>query len=158
MTKKNAVYKVDNGQGGFDEIMFKTISEQVFFDDGNTLKDKFNIKDGLLWRGYHHMSKKELVYPSKKLSECQHGWVLVWSDWDDDGSKGQDWNYVYSYVPKNSEMVKRGANTCFPLSTGEGDDGFANKTLYFFDDHFTGHDNNKSGSAWDIVLRQVLEF
>lgn len=41
MAVKNAVYKVDNGAGGFDEIMFKTKPDQVVFKDNTTLEHKF---------------------------------------------------------------------------------------------------------------------
>ena len=40
MAVKNAVYKVDNGAGGFDEIMFKTKAEQVVLKNGQTLEEK----------------------------------------------------------------------------------------------------------------------
>lgn len=41
MTVKKGTYKVDNGST-YDEIMFKTLSEQVFFSDGQTFQDKLN--------------------------------------------------------------------------------------------------------------------
>lgn len=109
-----------------------------------------------LWQGYHHMSKSETVKPSKRLSECNTGWIIVWSDWND-GGKGENFNFVYSYIPKNT-IWKDGQNTCFALSTGEGDDTYTNKTLYIYDDRFTGNDNNKKGTSYDVVIRCVLEF
>lgn len=154
MANKNATYKVDNGDGTFDDLMFKTNANQVFYDDGNSLKDKFDIKDGLLWRGYHHMSEKETVTPSKSLSKCQHGWVIIWSDWDD-GSEGQDWNICYSYIPKNT-IFKTGQNTTLPLTSGEA--GWAIKTLYIYDNYFKGNTTNKDGSNYDVVIRAVIEY
>lgn len=48
MAVKNAVYQVDNGQGGFDEFHFRTTAEQVICEDGKTveasLDGKVNIK------------------------------------------------------------------------------------------------------------------
>lgn len=41
MAVKNAVYKVDNGAGAFDEIMFKTKAEQVVFKDNTNLENRF---------------------------------------------------------------------------------------------------------------------
>lgn len=115
-----------------------------------------NAQSSPLWQGYHHMAKSESVTPSKKLSQCNNGWVIVWSDWND-GGKGENFNFVYSYVPKNTPW-KSGQNHTFPLSAGEGDKGYTCKTLYIYDDKFTGHDTNKQGSAYDIVVRAVLEY
>lgn len=39
MAIKKGTYKIDNGTG-YDEIMFKTLAEQVFFTDGQTFEDK----------------------------------------------------------------------------------------------------------------------
>lgn len=156
MATKNAIYKVDDGQGGFDEIDFKTNAAQVFFDNGDTLKDKFNIKDGVLWRGYHHMAAKESIYPTKKLSQCRGGWVLVWSDYNN-GGQGENFNYCYTYIPKNT-IAKDGQNHDFVVSAGEGDDNMTNKCLYICDDHFSGNEINKEGKAWDVVIRAVIEY
>ena len=41
MAIKKGTYKVDNGSG-YDEIMFKTLAEQVLFTDGQTFQDKLN--------------------------------------------------------------------------------------------------------------------
>lgn len=46
MAVKNAVYKVDNGAGAFDELMFKTKAEQVDIGENSSLKqylDKVNL-------------------------------------------------------------------------------------------------------------------
>lgn len=41
MATKKGTYKVDNGSG-YDEVMFKTLAEQVHFTDGQTFQDKLN--------------------------------------------------------------------------------------------------------------------
>lgn len=121
--------------------------------DDRYLKD---IQSTPLWIGYHHMSAKETVTPSKTLSECSGGWILVWSDWDA-GTQGQDWNFNYTYIPKNTPW-KSGQNHSFPVSAGEGDNSYTNKTLYIRDNNFSGHDSNKEGRSYDVVIRAVLEY
>lgn len=154
MATKNAVYKIDDGQGGFDEIHLKTVASQVFFSDGDSLQDKFNIKNGTLWEGYHHMSGNEIIRPTKKLNECRGGWILVWTDWDD-GTQGRDWNVAYSIIPKNTHY-NYGNNTLFSIPTSNTQ--WAIKALNIFNDHIQGDNVNKTGNAYDVVIKQVLEY
>lgn len=154
MATKNAVYKIDDGQGGFDEIHLKTVAAQVFFSDGDSLQDKFNIRNGVLWQGYHHMSKNEIIRPTKKLDKCRGGWILVWADWDD-GTQGRDWNIAYSIIPKNTNY-NYGNNTLFSIPSGNN--AWAIKALNIFNDHIQGDDINRTGNAYDIVIKQVLEY
>lgn len=141
-----------------NELMRVAKNKQLSFKGTNITLDDSN---SVLWRGYHHMTKAETVTPSKKLSQCLRGWVLVWSDWDDGVPGGNNFNINYSYIPKNT-MFNTGTNTNFALSCGEYANGFANKTLYIFDDKITGHDSNKdkanNPNSYDIVLRAVLEY
>ena len=41
MSVKKATYKVDNGTS-YDEVMFKTTADQVFFTDGQTFQQKLD--------------------------------------------------------------------------------------------------------------------
>ena len=153
---------LEMGSGSSDVFFRNTTSNKYLTlnNNGNLIYDGKNVafqsQSEALWQGYHHMSKNETVTPSKKLSQCANGWIIVWSDWND-GGKGENFNFVYSYVPKNTPW-KSGQNHTFPLSAGEGDKGYTCKTLYIYDDKFTGHDTNKQGSAYDIVIRAVLEY
>ena len=153
---------LEMGSGSSDVFFRNTTSNKYLTlnNNGNLIYDGKNVafqsQSEALWQGYHHMSKNETVTPSKRLSQCANGWIIVWSDWND-GGKGENFNFVYSYVPKNTPW-KSGQNHSFPLSAGEGDKGYTCKTLYIYDDKFTGHDTNKQGSAYDIVIRAVLEY
>ena len=113
-----------------------------------------DIQGTPLWKGYHHMSKNERVTPSKPLSQCNNGWVLVWSDWDDGGT-GSNWNFCFTHIPKNTPWLN-GYNHTFPLTGGET--SWAIKTLYIYDSYFTGNDTNKKGDSYDVVIRAVLEY
>ncbi|WP_338627606.1 BppU family phage baseplate upper protein [Clostridium baratii] len=151
---------VEVGVGPNDTYIHNTKSDKYFAlkDDGRIIYDNkkvlTDIQSTPLWQGYHHMSGKEKVIPSKKLSECNNGWVIVWSDWDD-GTEGQNWNVVYSYIPKNS-IFKNGNNHLFGMATSNTQ--WAIKALNIFDDHIQGDDVNKTGDAYDVVIRAVLEY
>lgn len=148
------------GVGPTDTYLHNTKSDKYLAlkDDGRIVYDNkkvlTDIQGSPLWQGYHHMSGNESVTPSKKLSDCNNGWVLVWSDWDD-GTEGQNWNVVYSYIPKNS-IFKNGNNHLFGMATSNTQ--WAIKALNIFDDHIQGDDVNKTGDAYDVVIRAVLEY
>lgn len=130
------------------------VTDGDFYADNGKRKALLEIQESPLWRGYHHMSKNERVTPSKPLSQCNNGWVLVWSDWDDGGT-GSDWNFCFTHIPKNTPW-KNGQNHTFPLTGGET--SWAIKTLYIYDSYFTGNDTNKKGDSYDVVIRAVLEY
>ncbi|WP_054198851.1 pyocin knob domain-containing protein [Clostridium baratii] len=148
------------GVGPNDTYLHNTKSDKYFAlkDNGELLYDGKkvlrDIQGSPLWQGFHHMAGKETVTPSKPLSQCNNGWVLVWSDWDD-GVGTQDWNFCFTYIPKNTPW-KNGKNHTFPLSAGE--DTWAIKTLYVYDTYFRGNDTNKNGGNYDVILRAVLEY
>lgn len=148
------------GVGPTDTYLHNTKSDKYLAlkDDGRIVYDNkkvlIDIQSTPLWQGFHHMSGNESVTPSKKLSDCNNGWVLVWSDFDD-GAGPQNWNVVYSYIPKNT-IFKTGQNTTLPLTAGEST--WAIKTLYIYDTYFRGNDTNKKDGNYDVVLRAVLEY
>lgn len=151
---------VEVGVGPTDIYLHNTKSDKYLAlkDDGRIVYDNkkvlTDIQGSPLWQGFHHMSETEKVTPSKKLSDCNNGWVLVWSDWDD-GVGTQDWNICYSHIPKNT-IFKGGQNTTLPLTAGEST--WAIKTLYIYDTYFRGNDTNKKDGNYDVVLRAVLEY
>ncbi len=157
MTAKNGVYKVDDGKGGFDEINFKTIAAQVFFSDGENLDDKINRKP-VLWQGSSYLIKKSaIVRPSKPISKCQNGWVLVFSDYDVGGNGvGNNYNYSIHYVPKNSMVVNSG-NVFFLVPNTENGNSVV-KACYIKDNEIQGQSLDNVDGWNDVVLRQVLEY
>ena len=152
--------RTEIGVGPTDIYLHNTKSDKYLAlkDDGRIIYDNkkvlTDIQGSSLWSGFHHMSGSETVTPSKKLSDCNNGWVLVWSDWDD-GSQGQNWNIVYSYIPKNT-IFKSGNNHLFGMATSNTQ--WAIKALNIFNDHIQGDDVNKTDNAYDVVIRAVLEY
>lgn len=110
---------------------------------------------GALWWGASYMNNGQRVDPSKRLSACQNGWILVWSDYDSDTSTQNNFNFNTSYIPKNSRLVGKG-NCVFAIPNNESS-GIAIKAVAIFDDRIEGRGENNSATQ-DIVLMEVLEY
>lgn len=115
-----------------------------------------------LWTGGWYMNENQTVKPSKKLSECKTGWILVWSDYDKDAAKINDYDINYTHIPKytadkfNSKLVFCGiVNYQSPTSVTT-----TAKKLFFYDDKIVGHSDNDEAAtgASDVVLRAVVEY
>jgi hypothetical protein len=113
-----------------------------------------------LWAGAAYMVASSTVTPTKKLSQCKHGWILVWSDYDP-GVGANDYDFIYSYIPKYAGVLN-GKSHLFPLPISLSSTAYAStgKRLYIYDDKLVGHDDNSaSGSNTnDVCLRAVLEW
>ena len=53
----------------------------------------YNAQGEPLWTGCHFVTNTQTITPSKKLSECRNGWILVWSDYDPDTSASTDGDF-----------------------------------------------------------------
>ena len=145
--------KGDQGPPGPDgDVLYN----RVYFGDNDTLEEKFHIKNGILWQGYRHMRGNETIYPTKTLSKCCRGWILVWSDFNTGGT-GENYNFCFTYIPKNTPWSQgQGYNFCTPSDMG--DTAYTAKYIYIYDDHIQGHDSNRDGRRDDVVIRAILEY
>ncbi|MCR6516333.1 phage baseplate upper protein [Clostridium sp. LY3-2] len=113
-----------------------------------------------LWSGCQYMGNTQIATPNKKLSDCQNGWILVWSDYDSDTNTSHDFNWAYNYIPKNSPALGKDTNM-FTVGSNENGD-MTVKALKIYDNKIEGFDptgDAKSSGKWhDIVLRYVLEY
>lgn len=114
-----------------------------------------------LWTGSSFPSAAATITPSKKLSECRNGWMLIWSD-NNPGVGPQDTDFVYSSpIPKLSNTFT-GKNhlIAIPYSLSSAAVGITGKRLTIFDDHITGSDDNGSSTtnSDDVVLRAIVEW
>lgn len=108
-----------------------------------------------LWNGATYLSTNMNITPTKPLSECQNGWILVFSDYDPgDGEK--NWNWVSFIVPKNAALVNRG-NTLFSVPLAETG-GWTIKAANITNTQIIGGSSEEISGWNDVVLRQVLEF
>ncbi len=117
-----------------------------------------------LWEGAYFMNENQTVTPTKPLDQCQHGWVLVWSDYDDATSTKNNYNAVTFCVPKKNAS---GANwngssfmCCLPREVKtDGTFVITAKQVYIYNDKITGFAaNNANPANRDVILSAIYEY
>lgn len=124
-------------------------------------------KPGLLWSGTNYMNSNQTVIPSKTLSQCRTGWILLWSDYDPDNSVANDADFVTTMIPRLNPSGGTWAGKSFYCEVPRfiGSD-YADvttesriiKMVYIYDNKIVGHAANNQGVRTDVVLRAVYEF
>ena len=154
MAVRNGIYKIDNGDGSFDEINLKSNAGQISLKDGRSIQDIFD-RSNKLWEGAAYMVASSVATPTKPLSNCNNGWLLKWSDYDP-GDGPKNWNWIYSFIPKHG--VQYNDNTYIPVAGGMKYDSFMSKALYITDTTIKGDGENDKDGGTDICLREVWEW
>ena len=117
-----------------------------------------------LWTGEKMMAAGESVEPTKPLSSCKTGWVLVWSDYDEVAGTSGDFDYVTTFIYKKSST---GSNwngqshmDILPATlSSEGVLYTAAKKLYVYNDRLVGYAGNAvTAQGRNVCLRAVYEF
>lgn len=124
-------------------------------------------KPGVLWSGNLYMNSGHTVTPSKPLSECRTGWMLLWSDYDPDTATANDAEFFTTMIPRitptGAAWAGKSFNCDIPRHIG-GDQADVStekriiKMVYIYDDKITGHAANNQDTRTDVVLRAVYEF
>lgn len=140
--------------------------------DNGTWRGWKSIYDAVgapLWKGNAYMnspnSQPQTVTPSKKLSECRNGWLLLWSDYDP-GKGSNDADFVTTMIPKKNPTGGNWGGKAFycdiPRFIGTASDVNTErriiKSIYIHDDCIKGSFNNSQDERNDVVLRAVYEF
>lgn len=125
---------------------------------------------GALWSGQYYMTSNDgtpqTIYPSKKLSECRTGWVLVWSDYDP-GSGSNNTDIHHDFVYKRNVAGANWSGQCMlcdiPRYTGSNANDVDTerriiKPIYIHDNRIEGSYQNASDERNDVVLRAIYEF
>lgn len=125
--------------------------------------------DMILWTGNAYMqsvdSTPQVVTPSKKLSQCRTGWMLLWSDYDP-GSGSNDSDFCTTFIPKYTPSGGTWGGKAFycdiPLYVGGDATDLSTekrciKPIYVHDNCLKGSYQNTSGGRNDVVLRAVYE-
>lgn len=123
-----------------------------------------------LWSGQYYMSSPnstpQTVTPSKKLSECRTGWLLLWSDYDA-GTGSNDSDFVTTVIPKNNPSGGKWGGKSFlcdiPRYVGSNAEDVDTerriiKPIYVHDDCIKGSYQNDKDERNDVVLRAVYEI
>lgn len=127
--------------------------------------------DGMiLWSGASYLnssnSTPQVVTPSKKLSQCRTGWLLLWSDYDP-GDSANDSDFCTTFIPKYTPSGGTWGGKCFycdiPMYVGSDVTNLSTekrciKPIYVHDNCIKGSYQNTSGGRNDVVLRAVYEI
>lgn len=144
--------------------------------NGNTgwlgWKTIFDATPQALWNGENNgtggyiMNASHTVIPSKPLSQCRNGWMLVWADYDPDTKTFNDYDFCTTVIPKkkpNNGTWAGQPHLCPVASYLKGSSPYDSetvrvKTIHVYDTKIVGHAANTADNRNDIVLRAVLEF
>lgn len=131
----------------------------------------FEASPAPLWTGAAYMSSPnstpQTVTPSKKLSECRNGWLLLWSDYDKDTKKANDSDFVTTMIPKRNPTGGDWGGKAFycdiPRYMGSNVNDVDTerriiKSIYIHDNCIKGSFNNDKDERNDVVLRAVYEY
>lgn len=131
----------------------------------------FEASPAPLWTGAAYMSSPnstpQTVTPSKKLSECRNGWLLLWSDYDKDTKTANDSDFVTTMIPKKNPTGGNWGGKAFycdiPRYMGSNVNDVDTerriiKSIYIHDNCIKGSFNNDKDERNDVVLRAVFEW
>ena len=134
----------------------------------NTYKGWKTIHDAKrkpLWTGSYYMTETHVATPSKKLSQCEHGWMLLWSDYDPNTNTVNNTDFCTTMIPNRSwagATWNGSAYYCdiprYTAGTATDSESRVIKVLNVYDNKLVGTANNSAAPRNDVVLRAVYEF
>ena len=115
-----------------------------------------------LWTGAATCHGTQTITPTKTLSQCKNGWVLVWSDYDTSGLTAVNAEACITVIPKRGFAGGKWTGQSFlavvAAAVTESADAVTIKRLQVYDAYLTGHAYNTVSPRNDVVLRAVYEF
>lgn len=134
----------------------------------NTYKGWKTIHDAKrkpLWTGSYYMTAGHTATPSKKLSQCEHGWMLLWSDYDPDTSTVNNTDFCTTMIPNRNwtgGTWNGAAYYCdiprYTAGTATDSESRVIKVLNVYDNKLVGTANNNAAPRNDVILRAIYEF
>ena len=109
-----------------------------------TIKGKNISENQILWQGAWYMNASQTATLSQKVSEQQHGILLVWQAYS--SGSAQSWDYNFCFVPKWQALTNSGRGVSMWLTADAGHI-VASKYVYVYDDKIGGHANNSAGAT-----------
>lgn len=122
-----------------------------------------HTQEAPLWSGSSQVKSTDTITPSKTLSECAHGWVLMWSDYNVDTNEASDSDIATTMIPKKNASGNNWAGqdsySLLPtyVTTGQAVTT-ACKRLKVYNNRIVGYDLNEAEPANDVVLRAIYEY
>lgn len=126
-----------------------------------------NASSNVLWSGASYLKAEQTITPSKKLSECRTGWILLWSDYDESSTTANDADFCTTMIPKfrpngtnwDGKMFLCDIPRFYGSDTSNPDtEKRIMKAIYIHDNKIVGHTINNLATRTDVVLRAVYEF
>lgn len=145
-----SIYKLDNERITSDSIVHKKNNGEY-----KNLKTILNGMENqnILWEGAYYMHSNQEVKLLQKLSEQQHGIVLIFSGYTPNVG-ARNWNHTCYFIPKEYIKFWNGGAVCIPMGGDSGITGW--KYIYIQDDHLNGNAHNTDGDNTSYVLSQVI--
>ena len=106
----------------------------------------------VLWSGGMYLTQGQIVTPSRPLSKCLNGWLLVWSRY---ASGVQDAQFEVTAVPKSFAQLYENNSINQTLSTFSTNKTVT-KVIYVTDTQFHGNDVNSTAPQNEFALRAVV--
>src|SRR5699024_8246399 len=141
----------------FDDI--EDIDKQEKYNEyvNKKIEQKAVPQSNALWTGAYWPNERQIISPTKNLSECVNGWVLQWQRYIR-GEGLRDETYTYTYIPKIFiSEGKEGYGSGFNIKRWWSVD-FSFKYLYIYNGRIKGHDNNLEYGSEEMALTGVFEW
>lgn len=158
------VHKTDNGASGWvlafgsEGSVYEGYVNNRVWKGWHCLYDYSPVP---LWTGGMYMTETHEIIPSKTLSNCRNGWMLLWSDYDP-GESYNNSDFATTFIPKRAYTGQPWAGGQFlnvvPRYAESGNEAITIKAVNVYDNKLTGVSFNDEDYRNDIVLRAVYEF
>lgn len=164
------IHKTGSANYGWVQAFGSSSSMYIGYVDNGAWKGWKCIYDaapGRLWSGAKLVKANETITPTKKLSECKTGWMLLWSDYDPDTSSGVDGDFVTTFIPKRNHLGATWDGKTFfadiPRFIGSNTQDTSTekriiKWFNVYDNKITGTAANGYPDRDDVALRAIYEF
>ena len=164
------IHKTGSASYGWVQAFGSSSSMYIGYVDNGAWKGWKCIYDaapGRLWSGAKLVKANETITPTKKLSECKTGWMLLWSDYDPDTSSGVDGDFVTTFIPKRNHLGATWDGKTFfadiPRFIGSNTQDTSTekriiKWFNVYDNKITGTAANGYPDRDDVALRAIYEF
>lgn len=143
---------IPNSERGHTQWDTLRVVDGIGYLNGSAVFVEANLTP--LWTGAYYMTEGHTAVPTKKITDCPNGWVLVWSRFSA-GAQNDTWNYTFVH----KYHANWGGGFCNILNTTSSGYTPAQKYTYVEGTNtLRGHVSNSSNGAQNQCLRAVLAY
>lgn len=154
------MYIFKKGDPDYQDDLNSNFSElNALAGDAATKTDVANLKKMVeamavsstaLWKGVSSLNSSHTVTPSKALSDCKSGWLLVFAPYDTAAGNTYNYDFTTLFIPKNKAGL-------YIVSAYTSNYTWANKRADISNTKIVGHSSNVTGDSLKNVLVEVWE-